>query len=227
MEIFSECFKKPHILSRIDGRIKTLVGLIILIMVLNNKGFTFPVLVTLLCFFLCIKMQVPLKVLIARFSGPIFIVLVILLLKFFSQDGLMIAVRIIGAVSIVVVMGFAMPFREFITALLWLKVPRGFIEILMFAYRYIFLFLEEAMVIYNAQKNRLGYSSIRLGLESFGILTGSLILKAFNHSHNITVSMVQRGYDGSIPMLKHKPFKTSEIVLASFFLIIMGVVWSI
>ncbi len=143
------------------------------------------------------------------------------------MEGLLIASRIIGAVSIVAVLGFSTPFTEFIASLSWLRTPKQFIEILMFAYRYIFVLLEDAMVIYNAQRNRLGYSSIRRGLSSFGILTGSLILKAFEHSQNTTVAMIQRGYDGNMPMLKQRPFALSEIIVSVLFIIAMGVVWKI
>lgn len=250
MELFAEYFMKDHILSKIDARVKILVTLTILIMVLSCRGFALPLLVTLLCLFLCIKMRIPLKVFILRFSEPVFIASIILLLKFFFSgndvmfstniigikisayrdglmDGLMIASRILGAVSIVAVMGFSTPFTEFIAGLSWFRVPKGFIEILMFAYRYIFVLLEDAMVIYNAQKNRLGYSNIKRGLSSFGTLAGSLILKAFDHSHNITTAMIRRGYDGNIPMLKHKPFKPSEIAVSLIFVIAIGFIWKI
>lgn len=248
MECFSEHFKKEHFLSKIDARVKLVVALTILVMVLSYKGFAFPLLVTLLCLFLCVKMRIPSRVFILRFSEPVFIASIILLLKFFFSgddvlfsiniigikiygykdglvDGLIIASRIFGAVSIVAVMGFSTPFTEFIAGLSWLRVPKGFIEILMFAYRYIFVLLEDAMVIYNAQKNRLGYSNIRRGFSSFSTLSGSLILKAFEHSHNITLAMIQRGYDGNMPMLKHKPFKISEIVASAIFIIAIGFVW--
>jgi cobalt/nickel transport system permease protein len=142
-------------------------------------------------------------------------------------DGLMIACRIMGAVSIVAVLGFATPFTELMAGLSWMRVPKGFIEILMFAYRYIFVLFDDAMVIYNAQKNRLGYSSIGRGLSSFGTLAGSLTLKAFENSENTTVAMVQRGYDGNIPMLKHKPFRASEVFCSILIVVIMGAVWKI
>lgn len=250
MELFSEYFKKDHILSRIDARVKLIVSLAILAMILSYKGFTLPLLVTLLCLFLCVKMKMPLRIFLLRFSEPVFIISVILILKFFFSgndvlfsiniigikisghkdglmDGLMIASRILSAVSIVAVLGFSTPFTEFIAGLSWLRVPKGFIEILMFAYRYIFVLLEDAMVIYNAQKNRLGYSNIKRGLGSFSTLAGSLVLKAFEHSHNITVAMIQRGYDGNIPMLKHKPFKLSEIIVSVLVITAMGFVWKI
>ena len=250
MELFSEHFKKGHILLKIDARIKLLAALTILIMVLSYKGLTFPLLVTVVCLFFCIKMKIPLRSFFLRFSEPIFIASIIFLLKvFFSghavlfsadilgikifgykdglMEGLLIACRILGAVSVTAVLGFSTPFTEFMAGLSWFRVPKGFIEVLMFAYRYIFVLLEDAMVVYNAQKNRLGYSNIRRGLGSFGILSGSLILRAFDHSHNITTAMVQRGYDGHIPMLKHKSFKPSEIVVSVLILIAIGFVWKI
>jgi cobalt/nickel transport system permease protein len=109
----------------------------------------------------------------------------------------------------------------------WFRVPKGFIEILMFAYRYIFVLFEDAQVIYQAQKNRLGYSTIRRGLSSFGTLAGSLTIKAFDNSQSTTVAMVQRGYDGDMPMLSHRPFKSTEVVTSTLVLLIMGVIWKI
>lgn len=250
MELFAEYFKKDHFLLKLDARVKILLSLAILVMVLSYKGFTLPLLITSLCFLLSMWMRIPLKFFLLRFSEPVFIAGMIILLKLFFSgkellftvdilninisgyrdgfiDGLMIAGRIIAATSIVTLMVFSMPFTEFIAGLSWFKVPKGFIEILMFAYRYIFVLFEDAMVIYNAQKNRLGYSSIRRGLSSFAILAGSLMLRAFEHSHNITVSMIQRGYEGNIPVLKQRPFKLSEIIGSALVITAVGIVWKI
>jgi cobalt/nickel transport system permease protein len=249
-ELFSEYFRKDHMLSKVDARVKIGISLFILTMVLSYKGFAFPLLILGISLILCTKMNVPLKVFLLRFSEPVFIASVVILLKFlfsgqeamFSikmwgititgyKDGLMygllIACRILGAVSVVAVLGFSTPFTEIIAGLSWLRVPKGFIEVLMFAYRYIFVLLEDATIIYNAQKNRLGYSDMRCGLSSFGTLTGSLVLKAFEHSQNTTVAMVQRGYDGNIPILKNRPFKLSEIIFSILFITVMGFVWKI
>jgi cobalt/nickel transport system permease protein len=112
-------------------------------------------------------------------------------------------------------------------SLSWLRVPKGFIEVMVFAYRYIFVLLDEGMVVYNSQKTRLGYSSLKRSLSSFGTLTGSLVLKAFEHSQNTAVAMVQRGYDGNIPITMEKSFKTSEILAAMTFTLAMGFLWMI
>ncbi len=250
MELFSEYFPKRHFLSRVDARIKLVVSLILLIMFLSYRGFAFPLFILFLNVILCIRMKIPLRVLLLRFSQPLLIASVVVILKFLSggkdplfsieiagirlaghtdglMEGLMIAARILGAVSIVVVLGFSTPFTEFMAGLSWFRISKGFRGILMFAYRYIFVLLEDAMVIYNAQKNRLGYSSFRRGLNSFGVLTGSLILKAFEQSQNTTVAMIQRGYDGNIPVLRHKPFQPSELLFSLLLVMVMGFLWRI
>ncbi|RJQ39049.1 MAG: cobalt ECF transporter T component CbiQ [Nitrospiraceae bacterium] len=250
MEIFSEYFKKDNLLSQVDARVKLGVSLFVLAMVLSYKGLVFPLLILGISLCICIRIKVPLRVFLLRFSEPVFIASVVILLKFlfsgqetmFSiemwgititghkdglMDGLQIGSRILGAVSIVALLGFSTPFTEIMAGLSWLKIPKGLIEISLFAYRYIFVLFEDAMVIYNAQKNRLGYSNIKRGLRSFGTLTGSLTLKAFEHSQNTTTAMLQRGYDGNIPMLKHKPFKFSEVAVSILLVFAMGLVWQI
>jgi cobalt/nickel transport system permease protein len=245
-----EYHAKDHLLTRIDARIKIIAALASLAMVLSYKGFALPIVVIFTCLATCVRIKVPIRLFALRFSEPLFIAAVLVVIKLFFTgksplfsfnlagltitgymdglvDGLMIAVRIIAAVSIITTISFATPFTEFMAGLSWLRIPKTFIEVLLFTYRYIFVLFEDAMVIYNAQKNRLGYSNIRRGLGSFGTLAGSLILKAFEHSHNITVSMIQRGYDGNMPMLKHKPFKLSEIVVSVLFITAMGVIWKI
>ena len=250
MELFSEHLKKEHILSKIDARIKLIVVFTLLIMVLSYKGISFPLLIATLCLFLCLMMRIPLRVIILRFSEPMFIASILLLLKLFFSgedtlfsinilgikivghkdgliEGLNISSRILGAVSLLAALGFATPFTEFMAGLSWFKVPKPFVELLMLTYRYIFVLFEDAGVIYNAQRNRLGYSDIKKGLSSFGILTGSLIIRAFEHSQKTSLAMLQRGYTGDMPMLRHRPFKIAEVTTAIFFVVTMGIIWKI
>lgn len=250
MELFTEHVQKDHLLARVDARLKLMASLMLLGMILSYHGFALPLFAAALCLIVCRAMRVPLKLFALRFSEPLFIIVMLLVLKvFFSgktvlfsldifgltlvgyedglREGLLIGVRIIGAVSVVALVGFSTPFTEFMAGLSWFRIPRGFVEILMFAYRYIFVLLEDGMVIYNAQKNRLGYSTLRRGMRSFGTLTGSLTLKAFESSQNIAVAMLQRGYDGSMPMLKAKPFKALEVAFSILFVLAMGFLWKI
>lgn len=239
-----------HPLSRLDARVKLLAVLALLVMVLSYRGFAFPLLTAGLCGGLCLSLGVRLKVLALRFAEPLFIAVVVLLLKLFFtgrvelfsfhilgmlivghqdglREGLLITSRIGGAVTLVALLGFATPFTELMGALSWLQVPRGFIEVALFAWRYLFVLFEDAQVVYSAQKNRLGYAGYRQGLRSFGTLAGALVIKAFDNSQTVTTAMVQRGYDGTMPMLKHKPFRAAEVAASFLFVAVMGFLWHI
>lgn len=237
-----------HPLARIDARVKLLTALALLVMVTSCRGGVFPLVVAGMCGTLCLGMGVRPKVLALRFAEPLLIAVMVVLLKlFFSghvplfslnilglelvghrdglKEGLFIAGRIAGAVSLVAAVGFATPFTELMAALAWLRVPRGFIEVALFAWRYLFVLFEDAQVVYAAQKNRLGYTGYRRGLRSFGTLAGALVIKAFDNSQAITTAMVQRGYDGTMPMAQQKPFKAAEVVLSLLFVVSMALVW--
>lgn len=231
----------------LDPRVKLLSALALLVMVLSCTGFAFPLLITALGLTLCLWLGVPVRVILLRFAEPLFIALIVLILKtFFSgtdqlfsihfpgfdivahRDGLVaggaIAARIAGAVAVVAAVGFATPFTGLMAALAWLRVPQGFIDVALFAWRYLFVLFDDAQVVYGAQRNRLGYAGFRRGLRSFGMLAGALVIKAFDTSQTITTAMVQRGYDGNLPLLKHRPFRLGEVAASALFVATMGVV---
>lgn len=250
MHNFTHTSHGDSFLSRIDPRVKLLCALGLLVMVLSGKGFFFPLATAALCIALCLGTGLRFRSLVFRFAEPLFIMTMLVLLKLFFtgrdplfsvtllgidiigyrdglRDGLLIASRITGAVALMNTLACITPFTELMAALSWLRVPRCFIEISLFAWRYLFLIFDDARVIYGAQKNRLGYSGYGRGLRSFGTLAGTLVIKAFDNSRNITTAMMQRGYDGSMPMLRHKPFRAAEVAASLAFILFMGFLWKI
>ncbi len=250
MHIFFSEDGGKHFLTRVDPRVKLYSGLILLVMILSYRGYAFPLFVAVLSLSFCLGLGMPVKRLLLRFSEPAFIVAVLIFLKLFFTgkevlwtfhifgmhlsahrdglvDGLFIACRIISGVSLVTLLSSSTRFTEFLGALTWMRVPKGIIEISIFAYRYIFLLLDDASVIYSAQKNRLGYSTLRRGLTSFGVLAGSLTVKAFDNSQHAALAMTQRGYDGKLPLIAQGPLKASHVALSMLFILLMGVAWQI
>jgi len=236
-----------HLVTRTDPRVKLLGALALLVMVLTSRSLCFPLTVCVLSLGLCLSLGVRPRQLLFRFAEPAFIAVTILLLKTFfaggiplygwhlaglnlvaHRDGLLegvhLAARILGGVSLLGVVGFSTPFTELMAAFSWLKVPQPLVEVALFAWRYLFLLMEDAQVVYNAQRNRLGYVGCRRGLNSLGTLAGVLVIKAFDNSQNVTTAMVQRGYDGALPMLKHQPFKTGEVLAALLVVALFGAV---
>jgi len=237
-----------HRLTALDARVKLLTALALLLMVVSHRGTLFPLLAAVLGVGTCLTIGVRPRLLLLRFAEPLLLAVMVLLLKsFFSgseqlcstsfmgleiavhRDGLLegvrIAARIGGAVAVVAAVGFATPFTELLAALAWLRVPRGLIEVTIFAWRYLFVLADDAQVIHAAQRNRLGYVGFRRGLRSFGTLAGALVIKAFDSSQAMTTAMVQRGYDGSLPLLQHRPFRFAEVAPAAVVVCLMGVLW--
>ena len=228
---------------------KLICALALLVMVLSCKGIAFPLLMAALCVTCCLFMHVRLRVIALRFAEPLFLAAMLVVLKFFFSgnvplfsismfgvdivghkdgllEGLHIAARIGGAVSLVALLGFSTSFTDLMAALAWLRAPKGFIEVALFTWRYLFVLLEDAQVVYSAQKNRLGYVGYRRGLRSIGTLAGALVIKAFDSSGTITTAMTQRGYDGSMPLMKQKPFRQVEIAAALLVVVALGLLWT-
>ncbi len=239
-----------QLLSRLDPRVKLVSALTLLIMIISSRGLLFPLLIGGIGLLLCLRMGVRPRLLALRFAEPLFITVMIVLLKLFFvgheplftlnfpgfdlvghreglREGLLIAARIGGSVALMAAVGFSTAFTDLMAALSWLKMPRGFIEVALFAWRYLFVLFEDAQVVYSAQQNRLGYAGYRRGLRSFGTLAGALVIKAFDNSQQITVAMVQRGYDGNLPLLRHKPFRKGELAWSALFVALSGAFWSI
>ncbi len=250
MHIFSHSTHSGTFLAAIDPRVKLLFSLALLLMVISGKGLLFPLTTAVLCIGVCFRSGIRPKSLALRFAEPAFIMVMVVLLKlFFSghsplftvslfgmdvtgyregwQEGLLIAARIIGAVSVVNALACVTPFTDLMAAFSWLRLPQTFIDVVLFAWRYLFMLHDDARIIYSAQKNWLGYSGYRTGLRSFGTLTGTLVIKAFDNSRTVTTAMLQRGYDGNMPMLKHKPFRMGEVAVSLTFILCMGLLWQL
>lgn len=79
-----------------------------------------------------------------------------------------------------------------------LKVPPLLIEITEITYRFIFVFLETALTIYQAQNSRLGYRTAKRWLHSLSLLISALFISVFQRAKELTISMDSRGYTGDI-----------------------------
>jgi energy-coupling factor transporter transmembrane protein EcfT len=58
-------------------------------------------------------------------------------------------------------------------------------------------------------------------------LTGSLVLRGFEQSQKTADAMMQRGYTGDMPLLKGRPLRTGEMIIAAFIVISGGAIWMI
>lgn len=217
--------KNEHaaVLSAIDPRIRLSAGVLLLALVVSSGTGSFPWLVAAISLTATLAFGMSLRSFLLRLLHPLFISILILLLRALSgtgdeilisspglfaftlhadglEAGTLAMARIMGAVSVAILISRIMSFTETIHALAWFRFPKGLLDVALFAWRALFTLYDDAWILFTAQKNRLGYCGIRRGLISFGSMAGMLAIRAFDSSQSMTTAMSQRGYDGNLPV---------------------------
>lgn len=90
-----------------------------------------------------------------------------------------------------------------------LRVPKVFVNQLLFLYRYIFVLADEAVRMNRARILR-SVGTRKPGLKTFSSLVGNLLLKATDRAERIHLAMRCRGFDGSIRMMRRTRFRTGD-----------------
>ncbi|MFW6140072.1 MAG: cobalt ECF transporter T component CbiQ [Acidobacteriota bacterium] len=103
-----------------------------------------------------------------------------------------------------------------------LKTPSVVISVLTFAYRYIFLFSDEAEKMRRAKKSRT-YKKQNLteGIKTLVPMVSHLFLRAFERTENIYAAMLSRGFDRKIETLSLFKTNKNDWIFLSFFLLFL------
>lgn len=226
-------------LSKYDARVKLLLSLCLIVVCISSQSIIIPFFIISCSLIVVLSAGIRLWSFLGKLIEPLMIASVIVVLKTFffygkssdmllifgyslkysSQgltEGIMIAFRVMSATAVMALYILGTSFSEIIKALSWLRCPKSLVEILIFAYHYLHTFKEDAKVIFIAQKNRLGYSTPTKSLASIGTLSGALVLKAFDSSQTLSLAMSQRGFDGSIAVLRQKSLSKTQIFSVIF-----------
>jgi len=120
-----------------------------------------------------------------------------------SYEGLSLASLIFIKGMAIVLLLFPMfgtaPFHASMKALQSLKVPARFVQIILFTYRYIFVFFEEIRRMSDAAKTR-GFET-RTRWHTFrtlGNFLGVLLVRSFERTEHLYNAMISRGYAGKM-----------------------------
>lgn len=125
------------------------------------------------------------------------------------------SLKILSGVFTILIFVGTTPLYEVLSALRVIKVPKTAIDIFLIIYKYIFIINEEGLRTRNAQIVRLGYSSFRRSLESFGTLAGILILRSINKGESMIDALNVRGYKGDMFF----PTKVKSLIFLDYLLI--------
>ncbi|XHR30781.1 MAG: cobalt ECF transporter T component CbiQ [Chthoniobacteraceae bacterium] len=223
-EIFSDLFaREENVLSRMDPRTKLVVAFSALIAIAFSREPLFPLMTALACLAGIAAVGVPLRIALPRLAAPLGIASVLLAWQALLtgqtplwslsaggftltvtreglQHGIPLACRVVGGVSVLMLLSFTTPMPRVFCAMRSMGVPQGWVEIALLMYRYIFVLLELAGDVTAAQKVRLGYAGLRRGLASAGVLGGTLLLRSVDQAVRTDEAMRVRGYHGEIPL---------------------------
>ncbi|MGG0655823.1 cobalt ECF transporter T component CbiQ [Rummeliibacillus pycnus] len=131
---------------------------------------------------------------------------------------------VLSSISCLYFLTLTTPVHELMHVLKKCKVPQLLIELIELTYRFIFVFLEKSVQIFQSQNSRLGYLSVKLGMHSLGLLISSLFVHVFKRSKELSIAMNSRGYDESIIYLEDSyqySARNWTIILMIFLVIIV------
>ena len=87
------------------------------------------------------------------------------------------------------------PFRSLLKGLAWFRVPAFFLSLLSFAYRYIFIFVDEVERLQRAWAGRY-FGRRRLAqFATLGPAVGALFVRSYERAERVWAAMLSRGYD--------------------------------
>lgn len=216
-EVFSDHFaQKDNFLTKIDARIKLFFVAAAIALSLGATRWFLPLCISGMCIWALMKIKIPKRVILMRLCAPLGFTMVVVLIQIFFYGstplfrlhlfgvtlvgysegllrGLLIFSRVMAAVSLIIFFSMTTPLVKILAAARFFKVPSTWIEITALTYRYIFMLFEDIVTIRDAQRVRLGYSSIKRSMYSIGELAGAAVIKAYDQSLAIQEAMQARG----------------------------------
>ena len=112
--------------------------------------------------------------------------------------------RTLGGTSSLFFIAFTTPMIEIFSILKSLGLPDVLLELSMLIYRYIFVLMDQAMMINRAQTMRLGHANLKGSFNSFSMLSGVLFLRAWEQGERLMVAMDSRCYDGRLDVFERR-----------------------
>jgi len=221
-DLFSDIFaRRDNAFSRTDTRVKLIIALSAILAVMFSSRVFLPLAAFGFCLSAMVGLGLPPRIVVLRLAGPLGIAGVLVVLQaFFTrgapvlefsvlgidlaatreglEKGTLLASRVMGSMSVVLLLGAVTPAYKVFHALRWLGVPEGWVEIALLVYRYTFVLLDQTADVAEAQRVRLGYSNLRRSVNSVGVLAGTVITRSLDQAMRTYEAMALRGYDGRI-----------------------------
>jgi cobalt/nickel transport system permease protein len=120
------------------------------------------------------------------------------------------AKAVLGVLSMII-LASTTTFPDMLAGFQRLRVPKVFVLVVSFMYRYSFVFLEELRRMQRAMESRNYRARWLWNLPTLGRVLGSLFLRSYNRGERVYVAMVSRGYEGTIGLASSAVFGWAEV----------------
>ena len=230
MEVFSVAVKENR-LQRLDGRVKLISTMALLIAIVSMREPYIPLTLFLINLSLLVYVGVPVR----KLLYPFYISIVVFIVLAFTtrgkpigvftvtKEGLKLAslvmVKVLACTSVLLILIATTPIHEMITALCWIRLPKVVVDLTVLMMRYVDTLAEELQTLIHALKMKNAFSkfvSWRKKVYNMGIASGALIIKSIDRASRVYMAMTLRGYGGS-DIIKPEgiELKDSLMILAS------------
>jgi len=233
-ELTLDSYAHSNGLRNVNPYFKVLFALITMIISLISTSPIIPLTIFILLSFLIVyKAKIPIKFYLKFLTIPlIFAVITFIFMTIFFgvgmhifelgifnlavtadgfNTGFLVFARILGGFSCLAFLALTTPMTELFAILEDIKIPKIVVELAMLMYRYIFVFLDEAINMYHSQQTRNGYSTIIKSYKSMGMLMSSLFIKTWISGEQTFVAMESRCYGGSMKYIQvSKPYRNEK-----------------
>ena len=237
-DVFSDVYaRKENLVTGIEARTKIVFTIIALVINLLSPTIYTPIAIAIFCLITLAAIGIPPKLLTLRLTMPLAMAAVVLITQIFFYGttplftipfwgfhvvgyeeglahGFLIMCRVIGGVSLILFLSMSTPANKLLMAARWFRLPKVFIELTLLIYRYIFVLIEEAISIKDAQRVRLGYRNWQQSMKSISVLGGSLILRAYDRAERVFEAMTARGYTGTMTINYTEHFNRKDFMAA-------------
>jgi len=235
------------VLTKIDARVLLPAAFIAIVALATAKRWYVPGTVFVVMFFITMyttpSRKSYLKLLMYPFAVALFIfvvqaytygstVVLTVIWPIYAQgiaSGWLLCNRVLASVSILLLLVESKSQIELVEALAWFKIPIEIRTLMSLMFRYASVLSEEFTTMFNAQKARLGYST-KLSwikkLRNLAIIGGMLLVRSYDRSSKVVMSMMARGYTQDADIIrKYERFARKDYLFAAFALaVIAGIV---
>ncbi len=211
-------------LSGFDPRVKLISALAIIVATAFLRDLLPLMIISLFLVAFVFFSKVPLSHFARQLALTLPIIGFAALAMFFTSGplpALLLTIRILDSVIALLILVTTTPFFDLLKALRWFKVPWIISSLILFTYRFIFVFIDELERMKLARKAR-GFSSkgsLLNGdvLKVISYTIGMVLVRSNKRAGRIYNALLCRGYDGEVRTLNKMKLRPRDAAFASAF----------